>query len=181
MSQEKPHEEEIKTILSWQAPSRPFKKRDRSYFRSILLIACLVEIILFLFSQYMLMLVVASLVFVSFALATVPPHKYLYRISTQGLMVEEHFFLWQELYDFYFKERHGQPVVHLRTKALIPGEIVIPLEDISPEEVKNALVKFIPFREIVKPTSMEKAGNWLSKTFPLESPPAPNKHKHVAS
>src|SRR5258708_21186984 len=48
------------TFLSWKAPGRPFKIRSKTFFKSSLLIAVLIEIILFIFSQYLLMLVVAS-------------------------------------------------------------------------------------------------------------------------
>ena len=168
-----PHE--IKTLLSWNAPGRPFRKRTKQYFLTVLLIMLLIEIILFLFSQYPLMLVVLSLVFVSFALAIVPPHDFHYRISTEGITIEDHFFLWQELYDFYFKKIEGIEVLHIRTHDLIPGVLTIPIQGLDKEHVKIILLPYLPYREVVRETFMEKSGNWLSKNFPLENP------KHVAS
>src|SRR3990167_5734883 len=126
-----PHE--IKTLLAWTAPGRPFRKRGKQYYLTSLLIMFLVEIILFLFSQYLLMLVVVSLVFVAFALATVPPRDFHYRISTEGITIEDHFFLWQELYDFYFRKIENVDTLHIRTHAFIPGELTIPLGDIDKE------------------------------------------------
>ena len=159
---------EVKTLLSWSAPGRPFKKKGREYFINILLIMLAVQVILFLFSQYLLMLVVASLVFLAFALATVPPHDFHYRITSEGIKVEDHFFLWQELYDFYFKHRDGQDILHVRVKDFYPGELVIVLNGISPEHVKTVLLPYLPYREYVKPTFIEKSGDWLEKNFPLE-------------
>jgi len=69
----------------------------------------------------MLMLVLLSLVFVVFALAAVPPRNFYYKISTEGLMVEDAFFIWQELYDFYFKKESGIEVLHVGTKAFYPA------------------------------------------------------------
>ncbi|MCL4352952.1 hypothetical protein M1615_00575 [Patescibacteria group bacterium] len=158
----------VKTLLSWHAPGRPFRKRRREFYLSSLLIMLFIEIILFLFSQYVLMLVVLSLVFVSFALVTIPPHLFHYRISSEGIMVEDHFFLWQELYDFYFKTRDNLEVLHIRTHTLIPGELTIILGDIPKEHVKSILLPYLPYREYIKPTFMEKAGDWLSRNFPLE-------------
>ena len=158
----------VTTLLSWHAPGRPFRKRGKEYYISSLLIMLLVEMILFLFSQYLLMLVVLSFVFVAFALVTVPPHDFAYRISTEGITVEDHFFLWQELYDFYFKKREGLEVLHVRTHAFIPGELTIMLGDMDKEQVKSIILQYLPYREFVKPTFMEKSGDWLSKNFPLE-------------
>ncbi len=160
---------EVKTLLAWTAPGRPFRKRSKQYYLTSLLIMLLVEIILFLFSQYLLMLVVLSLVFVAFALATVPPRNFHYRISSEGITIEDHFFLWQELYDFYFRKRDGVDVLHVRTHAFIPGELTITLGDISEEHVKSVLLPYLPYREYIKPTFMEKSAEWLSANFPLEN------------
>ncbi|HSD98932.1 MAG TPA: hypothetical protein VLB73_04555 [Patescibacteria group bacterium] len=158
----------VKTLLSWKAPGRPYKKRTRGYFTSMLLLTVLIEVILFLFSQYALMAVVGSLVFLSLALAFTPPSNFQYRISTEGIMVEDHFFLWEELYDFYFKKRNGIDVLHIRTYAMIPGELTLTLGDLTEQHVKQALLPYLPYREYVKPTMMEKSADWLSKNFPLE-------------
>ncbi len=161
---------EVKTLLAWTAPGRPFRKRGKQYYLTALLITLLIEIILFLFSQYLLMLVVVSLVFVAFALNTVPPRNFHYRISTEGITIEDHFFLWQELYDFYFLKREGIDVLHIRTHAFIPGELTITLGDIDRGHIKSILLSYLPYREVVKPTFMEKSGDWLTRNFPLENP-----------
>jgi|SRR3990167_1166413 len=161
---------EIRTLLSWAAPGRPYRKRTKQYFLTSLLIMLLIEIILFLFSQYILMLVVVSLVFVSFALAIVPPVNFNYKISTEGITIQDHFFLWQELYDFYFKKIEGLKVLHIRTHAFIPGVLTIPLGDLDEEHIKTVLIRYLPYRETVAETFMEKSGDWLSRNFPLENP-----------
>ena len=161
-------EYDVVTLLSWHAPGRPFQKRGKAYYMNILILTFLVEIVLFLFGQYMFMLVVASLAFAAIALTIVPPQDFRYRISTEGLTVEDHSYIWDELYDFYFKIEHAQPILHVRTKAYFPGELIITLGNIHKDQVKGILVQYLPYRESVAPTSLEKAGNWLSTTFPLE-------------
>jgi len=159
---------EVKTLLAWHAPGRPFREHGFEYFFNGFLIMIAIEIILFLFSQYLLMLVVLSLVFLSFSLALVPPRDFYYRISSEGIRVEDHFFIWDELYDFYFMRQHGQETLHIRTKTFYPGEVIVSLGSIDPRQVKEVLINFLPFREYVRPTFMERAGDWLEKNFPLE-------------
>lgn len=164
----------IHTLLSWHAPGRPFQTRSSAYYINMLLILGPLEIIFFLFSQYMLMLLLVALAFLYYALSTVPPHDFRYKISTEGITVEDYFFLWQELYDFYFKRINNIDCIIIRTKAYIPGELTISLGDVHREQVKTALLPYLPFREYVKPTTVEKMAEWLKKTFPLErSPHAP--------
>ncbi len=163
---------EVKTFLSWHAPGRPYKKRSKEYYVNCLLITLALEIILFLFTEYVLMLVVFSLAFLAFALAAIPPHMFYYRISSEGIRVEDHYFIWDELYDFYFMKRLGQDVLHVRTKAYFPGELTIVLGDIPVNQIKTVMLPFLPFREYVKPPFLDKAGDWLEKNFPLEKPSA---------
>ena len=170
----KPEEEaeinnnDVKTLLSWRAPGRPFRQRTKQYYLSSILIALLVEVLLFLFSQYLLMLVAASLLFMAFALASVPPRDFHYRISSEGIMIEDYFYIWEELYDFYFKKHDNEDTMHVGTRDFFPGEITLTLRGVDRDHVKAVLLPFLPFREVVKPTFMEKSGDWLGRNFPLE-------------
>ncbi len=119
------------------------------------------------------MVVILSLVFVAFALATVPPRDFHYRISTEGITIEDHFFLWQELYDFYFKKREGIDVLHIRTHAFIPGEITITLGSIDREHVKKVLLPYLPYREVIRRSFVEKSGDLLERNFPLDKSDLP--------
>jgi hypothetical protein len=166
--EERAHEHDVRTYLEWNAPGRPFIKRSREYFVNILLIMMAIEIILFLFGQYLLMLVVFSLVFLSFAISMIPPHQFYYKISSEGIRIEDYFYIWEELYDFFFIKHEGEEVLYLTTKDYFPGELKLTLGDMQVEEVKKALLPFLPYREYVKPTFMEKSGDWLSRNFPLE-------------
>jgi len=163
------HPHTVVTFLEWTAPGRPFKKRTKQYYLTALLIMIFVEIILFLFSQYLLMIVVLSLIFVAFALATIPPKNFHYRISSEGIMIEDSFFLWQELSEFYFKKRENVETIHILTQDYFPGELVITLGDLDQDRIKNVLLAHLPYREYIKPTFVEKSADWLTKNFPLEN------------
>lgn len=158
----------VKTLLAWKAPGRPFKKRGKEFFLNLLLIILCLEIIAFLFNQQIIMLLIFSVAFLVVALEITPPHDFHYKISTGGITVEDHFFLWQELYDFYFKKRKGIDILHIRTYALIPGELTITLGDIHREHIKSVLLPYLPYREIVRKDFMEKSSDWLSDNFSLE-------------
>ena len=162
-------EEDVETIFEWKTPGRPFKKRGRQFYLSSLLIMLLVETILFLFSQYVLMFVVASLVFVSFAMESIPPREFHYRISSEGIQIENGFYLWKELYDFYFKKREEMETLHISTESYLPGELIITFRLEDKQKIKKALLHFLAFREYVEPTFIDKAGDWLSRNFPLEN------------
>jgi hypothetical protein len=58
--------------------------------------------------------------------------------------------------------------LYLTTKDYFPGELKVTLGDVSIEQIKSILLPYLPYREYVKPTFMEKSGEWLAKNFPLE-------------
>lgn len=169
------HEDEaydVKTLIEWHAPGRPFQSHSKEYYINLFLITVAIEIIIFLFHQYLLMMVVLSLAFLAFALAIIPPHMFYYKITTEGIRVEDMFFLWDELYDFYFEKHNGVEVLKVGTKAYFPGELTLMLgDDVERKKLKVTMLAFLPFREYVKPTMTQKAGDWLGKNFPLEKSP----------
>ena len=159
---------DVKTLISWSAPGRPYRKKGKEFYMSGLLIVFLVEVLLFIFSEYLLMFVILTLYFFAVALSIVPPQNFHYRISNQGIKVENHFYLWEELYDFYFKKIDGLTVLIVRSKDFFPGELKISLGEVPSDHVRRVLIGYIPYREVVVPTFMERSGDWLARNFPLE-------------
>lgn len=165
---ENPGYSDVRTLISWMAPGRPFRKKGREFYLSSLLIFFLIEVVVFLFAQYQLMLAVAAVFFLAVALATIPPKDFHYRISTEGIKVEDHFYIWDELYDFFFKKIDGVDTLVIRTEALIPGELKLTLTNVSRNHARQVLIGFLPYREVVRKTFMEKSADWLSRNFPLD-------------
>ncbi len=163
-----PENRDVVTYLTWNAPGRPFTKKGRQFFASVVLLVMLIEIILFLVSEYQLMLVVLALSFLSVVLYTIPPKDFHYKITSEGIRVEDNFYIWSELYDFYFKKIDRMEVLVVRTEAFIPGELKITLGNIPREHLRKLLVNFLPYREYVKPTFVERSAEWLARSFPLE-------------
>jgi hypothetical protein len=166
---EKMYQHDVRTYLEWHAPGRPFKERSPEYFYTgFLFLAAFSIIVYLLFKSVALILAIGSLGFLWFALSAVPPHDFYYKITSEGVRVEDYFYIWEELYDFFFIKHHGQEVLYITTKDYFPGELKLTLGDISVDEIKAVLLPYLPYREYVKPTFMEKSGEWLSQNFPLE-------------
>ncbi len=156
------------TFFAWDAPSRPWKKRTKAYYSSSILISFFIEIILFLFSQYIIMMTVAAFIFLIFILATVEPKNFHYRVTREGILIEDHFYIWEELYDFYIQQRFGRDVVYIHTRSILPGILLLVVNSGDLENVKELLTRHIAFREFIKPTITQMIGAWLTKLFPLE-------------
>lgn len=161
--------EEIKTLLSWEALSRPFRKKDRSYYTTSAILVILLILIAFLAREFLLIGVLLALTFVAYVLAFVPPHKINYRISTQGITIGEDFYLWHFLDAFWFKEKDGSKVLHIQTRLRFPAQLMLVLGEQDEEKVKKIVSRFLPYVEVPYKTWMEKWSEGLQKHFPLEN------------
>ena len=159
---------EIKTLLTWQAPSRPFRKKDRSYYTTIAILVVLLALIAFLAQEFLLIGVLLALMFVSYVLAFVPPGDITYKISTQGITIGDHFYFWHSLDSFWFKGDE-QKVLYIQTWLRFPGQLMLVLASQDEEEVKKIVARFLPYHEIHQPPLLERWAESLQKHFPLEN------------
>ncbi|MBI2022457.1 hypothetical protein HYS97_01240 [Candidatus Daviesbacteria bacterium] len=160
----------VQTLLSWKAPSRPFRKKNRSYYTTILILILLISLIAFLMGEKLLIGVLLALLFVVYVLNFVAPEEIDYKISTQGITIGEHFYHWWELDSFWFSEKEGFKVLNVLTKIRFPGLLIIVLGNASQEEVKRVCARYLPFHEIAPKSQLEKWAESLQKHFPLENP-----------
>ena len=160
---------EVKTLLTWDAVSRPFRKKDRSYYTVSATIVILLCLILLLAREFLLIAVLLALTFVAYVLAFVPPHPVKYRISTQGIIIGEDFYFWHFLDAFWFKEREGHKILIIQTRLRFPGQLMLVLGEHDEEKVKKIVVRFLPYIEVPYKSWMEKWSDSLQKNFPLES------------
>ncbi len=160
---------EVMTLLSWEAPSRPFRKKDRSYYTTIAVLVALLMLITFLMREFLLMGTLLALAFVSYVLAFVPPHDIKYRISTQGITIGEDFYFWHFLDAFWFKEKDKHRILIIQTRFRFPGQLMLVLGDQDEEKVKKIVARFLPFVEVPYKSWMEKWSESLQKHFPLEN------------
>lgn len=160
---------EVKTLLSWEAPARPFRPKDRSYYIYAGVLAVLVGLIALLAQEFLLIGVLLALTFVAYVLAYVPPNNTIYKISTQGIIIGDHFYFWHELDSFWFKEKEGKQVLFIQTLINFPAQLMLVLGSADLEEVKKVVARFLPFHEIPQTTLLDRWAEGLQKHFPLEN------------
>lgn len=159
------HEERL--LLEWDAPSRPFKKRDREYYTTIGIIVFLLSLILFFAGQFLFIAVLVSLAFVSYVLASVPPDHHHIAITTFGIHVGDQLFYWEELGRFWFSQKYKSDVLHVETGRAFPAQLILLLGEQTVEDVKKVMLKHIIF-ETPRATWLDNAAKWMTEKFPLE-------------
>jgi hypothetical protein len=160
----------IKTLITWKAPARPFRKKDRSYYTTVALLIVLIGLIAFFAGEKLLIGVLLAIGFVVYVLNFVPPEEIENKISTQGITIGDHFYHWQELDSFWIDEKDGHKVLSVLTLIRFPGLLMLLLDNVDPEDIKTVCARFLPFHEIAPKSLVQKWSEGLQKHFPLENP-----------
>lgn len=157
----------LKTLLVWSAPSRPFKKRSKEFFSTVGTIALLMIIILVFFKEWLLIMVIIAMAFVTYVLATIQPEKIEHQITSRGITTGGKKYLWDNLNRFWFGQKSSQEMLFLETKSGMPRVLILLLGEAEQPKLKKVLDEYLLFEEPEK-TWLDNAGLWLSQKFPLE-------------
>ena len=155
-----------KTIVSWQAPSRPFKKRDRQYYITVVAIVFLISLILFFAGQFLPIAVVVSVGFLAYVLSSVPPHNVKIEINTYGIEIEDLLYYWEEMGRFWVDKKFDQELLTIEVMRF-PGRIILTFDEDKKEELREILAEVL-LEEKPTETFYDKAAKWLQDKIPLE-------------
>jgi uncharacterized membrane protein YobD (UPF0266 family) len=158
-------------LLVWDAPVRPFKKRDRVYYQTIIALAFLLVVISFFLHEWLLIGSILAVVFVSYVLAAVPPFVILNKLTRKGVWTGETFFNYSEISQYWFENQLESVVMILLLKNNSRVFLVVP--DNKKEKVKEIMGNNVVFREKPLKNFISKIGDWMKQKIPLEETASP--------
>lgn len=151
-------------LATWQAPARPFKRRNKEFYVTIVAIAAIVGLILFLVEGFMPVILIISLVFLFYVLNTVEPEEIEYKITSKGIKVADRRTRWDVMVRFWFSRRFDNELLVVETLTL-PGRMEFVVNPEQKQNIKKALLIYLP-EEKASPSSLDRAANWFSKKLP---------------
>lgn len=156
--------EKEKDLIVWNAPARPFKRRDRHFYITAVSIASLVCLILFLAEGAMPVILIISLIFLYYVLSTVEPESIEYRITNKGVKLAGKTTTWDLLGRFWFAKRYSSDLLVFEMFTL-PGRLELVIDSGKKEEIKKVLSKYLT-EEKISPSRLDRFINWFSKKLP---------------
>ena len=151
-------------LVTWTAPSRPFKRRDRQFYTTVFAIAGIISLILFLAEGLMPVILIVALVFLYYVLSTVPPENIEYKITTKGVKIAEKLTPWQSLIRFWFGNRSGSEILIFETYS-IPGRIEMMINPEIKAGLKKEISAYIPYEE-VPASGLDRVTDWVAQKLP---------------
>ena len=154
-------------LLVWTAVARPFKRRDRKFYVTLISIAAIVALVLFLAEGFMPVILIVSLVFLFYVLNTVEPENVEYKITNKGIKIAERRTDWGATNRFWFTRRFDNDLLVVETFNL-PGRLELVINSTEKEAVRKIVSVYIPEEE-ASPSFLDKAAGWFSKKLPGSS------------
>jgi hypothetical protein len=159
---------ELKVLYSWQAPIRPFKRKDRQFWTTVGSIVFLIGLILIFIQEFLLIAAIIALTFVYYVLSTVEPEMAEFKLTNRGLYYVGTNYDWESINQFWFSNKGDQRMVNFQLKSIgLTSRISILIGDGNEKTIKEILLKYLVEEEI-KPGFMDKAADWVQKKVPLE-------------
>lgn len=151
----------VRDLFVWEAASHPLSQYPKGLFAFFGLVAVFVSVLFILFQEWLAVLVTWAAYFLFFALSRVTPQPVTHKITTQGIVSMNHSYLWEELGPFWFTVRAEEVILHLAHRGVF-GQLVILVNPLDREKIRDILVKYLPFIEVPEKSVTDKLSDWLA-------------------
>jgi len=153
-----------KTLFVWRAPSRPFKRRNKDFWMTVMAIAGVFGLILFLVEGVMPVILIISIIFLFYVLSTVEPESIEYTVTDRGVKIADKRTDMELLTRFWFARRYNDELLVFETR-MVPGRLELVINTKDKEKIRKVLLEYLSEEE-ASPSSLDRATNWLSKKLP---------------
>jgi hypothetical protein len=152
------------SLFSWTEKSRPFERRSRDFYISLLSVAVLFGLLLFVIEGIMPVMLEASLVFLFYVLSTHEPEQIPYEVTNKGIRMASKLTEWSKMGRFWFTDRLNHRLLVIET-SVIPGRLELVVNSDIEGKLEKILEEYL-VNEEVPPSFFDKAASWASKRLP---------------
>ncbi len=158
---------EEKVLFEWTAVERAYQKRNKDFWVTAIAILVLVSVILIFLKEFFLVMALVSVLFLYYALSSVPPGEVDNKITNRGVYFGELHYSWDVLEKFWFKKSLSTTTVNFGTLLKFPRMVAMVIDEKDEGKIKEIVVKRIPLLEN-SPTFVDKLTKWFADRLPLE-------------
>jgi len=147
-------------LISWNAPAHFYVEKKPDWFWAVGIITLALAVTSFLFGEFVtgLFVIVAALALVVHA--SRPPHVVEYHINDRGLAADETLYPFVTLDSFWIPHDEMPSKILLKSRKLMMPLIVIYIDGVDPEDVRQVLLKYIAEAEHREPF-LKKLLEWF--------------------
>ncbi|MBP7927720.1 hypothetical protein KAZ57_01075 [Patescibacteria group bacterium] len=127
-------------FLSWSAEvPHNSNSMDPKLKKNLMIIGIVFALLFAVMQEFFLILVIASVFFMSYVFSTMAPPKVSYEVSNFGIKVSDIMYYWDELQSFFFTTKYGEELMLVDARDRMPKRIFIHFKKADREKLMDVL------------------------------------------
>lgn len=157
------------TFLKWHAASRATVRTFSPKFsRTFLAIGIVIAFLLVIMQEFILILMVASLFFLTYVLSKTAPESLDYEINNHGILVGEQIYYWHDLRQFFFIHKNDVDVLCVDTYLGVPARLYLTINIADRTKIYEYLEPKLNYLNEEPKTPFDKAYDNVMSKFNFE-------------
>lgn len=138
-------------LISWNAPARIYVEKKSDWYWAVGIITLALAVVAFLFGQ------IITGIFVVVAAATLvlhasrPPKVIYHEINDRGIVIDDVLYPFLTLDSFWIPHDELPPKILLKSHKIFMPYIIIYIDEVDPERVREIMLRYIAEREHREP------------------------------
>ena len=130
--------------ISWRAAEYTYNEKSVDWFWGLALGTLVIAITAIVFDNILLAILILIAGFSVALLAVRRPRTIEFVIGKRGIKVDTKLHRWNNLESFWLEEESNPPKIILMSQHWLHPHITVPLGNVSPTQVNNALLEYLP-------------------------------------
>lgn len=137
--------------LTWKALEYPHKHHSSDWFWGVGIITVGATILAIIFNNllFAVFIIVSGIAVVLMALRE--PRMLTCTLNERGIKIDNDFYTYSTLVSFWVQVEYGAPKLLLQSSKKLAPMIIIPLEDVHEDDVRDFLIDYLPEEEMHEP------------------------------
>lgn len=141
--------------ITWEAPEFTPQDRSPDWFWALGIIAVSLMIAAILFGNVLFAIVVLISAVTITLLALRDPRILEFTVNSRGIQAGDTLYPYSSIKSFWVENSPEEQKILLQSERIFMPYIVIPIEEVDPEEVRNFIIQYIPEEEHIEPISQQ--------------------------
>lgn len=138
--------------ITWEAPEHRHTDKGNDWFWALGIVALSAAVVALLFKNFLFALLIVIGAGTMSLLAAKPPRVLSFTLTQRGILIDGSLYPYQMLVAFWIQDREGNhPLLIVDSSRFLTPHLLIPLEEIDPDVVREYLLKHLPEEELSEP------------------------------
>ena len=144
--------------ITWKAPEHHHTEKGNDWFWALGIVAIAGAIVALLFKNFLFALLIVIGSFTMSLLAAKPARILSFTLTERGILIDGSLYPYQILVAFWIEDRtENHPLLIIDSSRFLTPHLLIPLEDVDADAVREYLLKHLPEEELSEPLGQRLA------------------------